>query len=115
MISSACERVHPQVFHDQGAHDRVSRAHLHGNEIRVHSRVRAGAREHVRVRVRARESGCHHHAGGHESGCEHAGVYDRDYVSLLPSLRSPNLKWFNSNDDNSFIHVGLQVHVVKPP
>ena len=74
-----------------------------------------GVREHVRVRVRARESDCHHHACGHESGCEHACVYDRDYVSVLPSCLSPNPKWFNSNDDNSFIHVGLQVHVVKPP
>jgi len=82
MISNARERVHPEAFHDQGAHDRVSRAHHRGNDFRVLSRVHAGAREHVRVRVRARESARRHHAGVHESGCEHACVYDRDYVFL---------------------------------
>ena len=100
MISNARERVHPEAFHDQGDHDRVSRARHRGNELRVLSRVRAGAREHGRVRVRARESARHRHAGGHESGGEHACVYDRDYVPVFRSCRSPNPKWFNSNDDH---------------
>jgi len=113
MISSARERVHPEAFHDPGAHDRVLRAHHHENDFRILVRVRAGVREHVRVRVCARESARHHHAGVDESGYEHACVCGRDYDPVFLPCRSPQPKWFNSNNDRSLIQVGLSARVVK--
>ena len=101
MISNVRERVHPEAFHDPGAHDRVRRAHPRGNDFRVLSLVCARAREHVRVRVRARESAPHRHAGVDESGCEHACVCDREYAFAFLPCRSPQPKWFNSNSDHS--------------
>ena len=113
MISNARERVHPETFHDRGARDRVLRAHRRGNDFRILFRVRACVRGHVRVRVRARESARHHHAGVDESGYEHACVYGREYALVFLPCRSPRQKWFNSNNDRSFIQVGLSAHVVK--